>query len=105
MTAETSPRADALAAELRAAAEKFVDLMAAAGAVAAEIADLEARHRAAQHQSGVYHDRGPGPRALAADVALGLLSALRPHVPFVSAESAVGAAAELTGFENSEFSK
>jgi len=95
MTAETSPRADALAAELRAAAEKFVDLMAAAGAVAAEIADLEARHRAARHQAGVYHDRRPPARELAADVAHGALSPLRPFVPFVTAESADRAAEML----------
>ena len=92
----TTGTADSLAADLRARALVFVDLMAAAGAVAAEIADLEARHRAARYQAGDYHYRGPGPRELAADVALGYLGALRPFLPFVTAESADRAAEELT---------
>jgi len=91
----TMTRADALAADLRARAAVFVDLMAAAAAVAAEIADLEARHRAARHQAGVYHDRRPPARELAADVAHGALSPLRPFVPFVTAESADRAAEML----------
>lgn len=92
----TAARPASLAAALRERAAVFVDLMAAAGAVAAEIADLEARHRAAQHQSGVYHDPRPPARELAADVALGYLGALRPFLPFVTAESADRAAEELT---------
>ena len=93
----TSDRAESLAAALRERAATFVDLMAAAGAAAGELADLEARLRAAQHQLGIYHDRGPGARELAADVALGYLSPLRPYVSFVTAESAGRAAEQLTG--------
>ncbi|MEI6448538.1 MAG: hypothetical protein WCP98_01140 [Actinomycetes bacterium] len=91
----TTAPAESLAADLRARALVFVDLMAAAGAVAAALAELEARHRAAQHQSGVYHDHGPGPRELAAEVACGYLSPLRPHVPFVTRASADRASEEL----------
>ena len=87
--------ADALAAELRERAAVFVDLMAAAGAVAAEIADLEARRRAALNIAG-QRDPRPGARELAAEVALGFLEPLRPHVPFVTLESACRAAEELT---------
>ena len=88
--------AESLAAALRARALVFVDLLAEAGAVAAELADLEGRLRAAQHQLGIYHDQRPPARELAAEVAHGYLSPLRPHVPLVTAESAARAAEALT---------
>ena len=91
----TATIAESLAADLRARALVFVDLMAAAGAVAVEIADLEARHRAAEHMAGIYHDARPTARELAVEVVHGYLSPLRPFVPFVTAESAARAAEEL----------
>jgi len=87
--------AESLAADLRARAATFVTLAAELGAGAVELADLEAQLRAAQHMAGVYHDRRPQARELAADVAHGALSPLRPFVPFVTAESADRAAEML----------
>ena len=89
-------RAESLAADLRDRALVFVDLMAEAGAVAAELADLEAQRRAALNLAGQRDPRPPA-TSLAADVALGYLGALRPHIPFVTVESAERAAEELTG--------
>jgi len=88
--------AAALAADLRDRALVFVDLAAELGAVAAELADLEARRRAALIAAGE-RDPRPDARELAAEVVYGYLAALRPHVPFVTRESAERAAEELTG--------
>lgn len=91
----TAARAESLARDLRARAAVFVDLMREAGAVAAEIADLEAEHRAALQAAGIMHCRRRQVRELAAEVVNGYLSPLRPFVPFVTAESAARAAEEL----------
>ena len=88
--------AAALAADLRDRALVFVDLIAEASAVAAELADIEAQRRAALNTAGL-RDPRPDARELAAEVVTGYLSALRPFVPFVTTESAERAAEELTG--------
>ena len=86
---------DVIADELRAVAAELTIVLCHAGDLAAELADLEARRRCALNAAGE-RDPRPDARALAADVALGYLSALRPHLAFVTRESADRAAEELT---------
>jgi len=89
--------ADALALALRDRALVFVDLIDEAGAVAAEIADLEAQLRAAECAAGLHHF-GPEARELAAEIAAGYLRALQPHLqPLATREAADRAAEELCG--------
>jgi len=93
---EAASRADTLGRQLREQAAVYVAMVKEVGAVAAELADLEAQRRAALNLAGQRDPRPPA-TSLAADVALGYLGALRPHIPFVTIESAERAAEELTG--------
>jgi hypothetical protein len=93
---DSAARAAALAEELAEAGERFVAAVAALAPLAEEIADLEARHRAAAHAAGVTHCQRRPARELAAAVLLGRLGALRPYVPQVAAAAADRAARQLT---------
>ena len=89
--------AAALAADLRDRALVFVDLLQEAGAVAAELAAIEAQRRAALNAAG-QRDPRPDARELAAEVVTGYLSPLHPYLtPLTTRESARRAAEELSG--------
>lgn len=90
-------RVAALRAELRTAAARFCAACAELEPLAAELADVEGRLRAAEHQVGVYHDPRPTARELAAEALHGRVRALRPYVPFSTEESARRAEEALQG--------
>ena len=89
-------RAAALTLDLRDRALVFVDLLQEAGAVAAELAAIEAQRRAALNAAG-QRDPRPDARELAAEVVNGYLNALHPYLaPLTTRASAERAAEELT---------
>lgn len=75
---------------------RFCDLVDQLGPIADELADLEARHRAAMHQAGHATDNRPAARELAVEILLNRLRSLRPFLAFVSDESAARSRSELT---------
>ena len=93
-TTTDTERAQTLATDLFVAAVDFTAAMELAASFAHRLADVEAAHRAALAQAGLEH-RGPSPRELAAEVALGALRPLGPHLPMVTAESAAHAREQL----------
>jgi len=95
ITVDPTIRTLAAAGRIAELAPQFVATMREAGRLATLLAALEAEHRAALNIAG-QRDPRPGARELAAEVALGFLEPLRPHVPFVTLESACRAAEELT---------
>jgi hypothetical protein len=84
----------ALAADLAAAGARFVAAVAALTPLAEELAHVDAELRAAEGRAG---QRRPGRGAceLAAEIVLGGLAALRPHLPFVTTASADAASVLL----------
>lgn len=84
-----------LGEELRTTGRRFCALVAELGPVAVELADLEARLRAAEHQAGHYHDAHPLARELAVEVPYGHLQALCPYLPQATEATAQHAAEEL----------
>jgi hypothetical protein len=95
MTNATMPtandRATALAAQLTALAKRFVDAVDELVPIVNEAVQIDAEYRAALAQAGQRETR-PEFRELASEVLHGRLGALRPSVPFVTAESAQRAA-------------
>ena len=92
-----NPTVAATARDVRSAGGKYIGIAKELAAAAAEVADAESAHRVACNATGTPVD-GPWVRELAADVALGALSSLRPCVPFVSELSAARSAEALEHF-------
>lgn len=90
-------RVTTLRAELRTVAARFCAACTELEPLAAELADLEGRLRAAEHQAGIYHDPSPPARELVVEVLHYAVQALTPFVPMVSHDAAALAAAQLTG--------
>jgi predicted lipid-binding transport protein (Tim44 family) len=88
-------RAFDLAAEMNTAAVAFVTAAEELGPLAADLADADARYRAAVHAAGM-SDRRPLARELAAEVLHGFSGALRPFIPAVTIESGRRAMEALT---------
>lgn len=92
---EPAQRVADLRQELQAAGEAFVAAVLELEPLAAELADLEAQLRAAEHRAGIHH-YGPTPRELATEVVCGYLHALQPHLrPMTTRKAAERAAKEL----------
>ena len=84
MTADTYARihADLIAAQRADVGRRFVELVAALKPLATELAALDAARRALEDRA--HRRRQPDATQLAADVILGELAALRPHLPYAS---------------------
>jgi len=82
-------------AEVRAAARRFLDVLAEIDDPLTNMVVAEAAWRAALYAAGSAPPAGPGVRELAAEALLGAVAALRPHVPFVPVESGRRAAEAL----------
>lgn len=84
-----------LHAEVRAAARRFLDVLAEIDDPLTNMVVADAAWRAALYAAGSAPPAGPGVRELAAEALLGAVAALRPHVPFVPVESGRRAAEAL----------
>ena len=84
-----------LRAELRAAAGRFLEVLAEIADPLTNMVSVAAELRAAIYAAGSAPSAGPDVRELAADALLGTAAALRPHIPFVTVESGRRAAEEL----------
>ena len=88
-------RVAALALRRRDAGEAFAVGAAELGRLADELGALDAEYNAAAGAAGIT-DNGPPARELAAEIALGRLGALRPHLPYTTAAAADRAAEALS---------
>ena len=96
LTETALARAAALDLQLAAAGAAFAAAVRELEPLAAALADLEGRHRAAAHAAGVTHTRRTAARELAAEVLHGTLGPLRPFVPHVTGAAAERAAEALS---------
>ena len=85
----------ALADERQNTAVRLVAVARELDAIAADLAAADAEIRARRYQAGLPPASGPTARELAAEVLVGHLGALRPHLPFVSRDSADRAEEQL----------
>jgi len=94
-TTTTADRISALEAERRGAIRRYLDILVELAAPLAILVAADAELRAAMYAAGSAPPPGRDVRSLAAEALLGAAQALRPSIPFATAESAADAAEQL----------